>query len=62
MINRKIEALNKFKESYLNLLYEFDEEINDLDSIKLYPFEKSFDEYDVAIWVDESIKEIKRGG
>ena len=61
MENRDIiKALEYFRDAYLNLLgaWQDNDILNDLDSVKLYPFENSFDELDVCTWVEESIDEL----
>lgn len=57
-MNRKIEALKQFQTAYVKLVEEFDETINNLNAVSLYPFERSFDEYDVTGWTQASIEEL----
>lgn len=53
-----INALKAFNEAYNNLNKEWDNaEATDKLSA-CYPFESSFDEYDVNLWVDRAIEEL----
>lgn len=56
-----IKALEQFRKAYLDLLEEWSENyiLDDLESIELYPFHKSFDELDVCRWVEETLDEIE---
>ena len=56
-----INALNKLKEAYYEVLGAWITEIdlNELDSIKKYPFEKSFNELGLVEWIEETIEELK---
>ncbi|APH04932.1 hypothetical protein [Bacillus weihaiensis] len=60
-MNSTILALKNFERAYLELVRIFDKEINELKSINNYPFEKSFDEYDISKWINNSIQEIEHG-
>lgn len=59
-MEKTIKALENFKKAYLELIDEFDN-LNELDSIKFYPFQRSFDEYNKEIvkWINETIKELE---
>lgn len=54
-------ALNKLKEAYYEVLESWETEIdlNELESIKKYPFEKSFDELGLVEWIEETIEELE---
>lgn len=64
-VNEIIKRLDGFKRAYNHLLdgwcsaQYIDLDFNMLEAIESYPFEKSFDEYNVDDWVDEMIVEIK---
>lgn len=59
-MEKTIKTLENFKKAYLELIDEFEKaNLNELDSIRFYPFQRSFDEYDVQKWIDETIKELK---
>lgn len=56
-------ALFRFKDAYNDLLEEIQRidscDLNELDAISKYPFDKSFDELEVAEWVDATMKELQ---
>jgi hypothetical protein len=54
---KTINALKDFRKAYINLVENWNI-LNGTESIKLYPFEKSFDELEVINWIDETLKEI----
>lgn len=57
-----IQSLLKFKEAYYELLetwYENDI-LDQTESLKIYPFHISFDELNVAEWVDSTVEEIQK--
>lgn len=60
---RLIKAFNDFALAYTNLNVVTDEyaiNINELESIKYYPFTESFDELDgITKWCNESVSEIR---
>ena len=61
--NELINALQEFKNAYNNLLNQwFKNDLNETESIKLYPFNKSFDELEINEWIDSTITELKGGG
>ena len=59
-----IMGLKNFKKAYNDLLKtwclitDVDLDFNMLEAIKSYPFERSFDEYDVDKWIDEMVSEL----
>lgn len=58
----QINALKRFKEAYYGLSVMWghkDNNLNNTDAIKHYPFHKSFDELDVPGWVDVTINELR---
>jgi len=57
---KMIKALNKLKESYYEVLeaWETETDLNKTESIKKYPFEKSFDELGLVDWIEETIEEL----
>ena len=59
---RMINALNKLKEAYYEGLEAWETEIdlNETESIKKYPFEKSFDELGLVEWIEETIEELEQ--
>lgn len=62
MIDNKINVLINFRRAYLDLRDEFerDDLLNTMDSVNLYPFESSFDEYSVVEWIDNSVDELRK--
>jgi len=62
MIDNKINVLINFRRAYLDLLDEFEKDdlLNTMDSVNLYPFESSFDEYSVVEWIDNSVDELRK--
>lgn len=62
MIDNKINVLINFRRAYLDLLDEFEKDdlLNTMDSVNLYPFESSFDEYPVVEWIDNSVDELRK--
>lgn len=62
MIDNKINVLLNFRRAYLDLRDEFerDDLLNTMDSVNLYPFESSFDEYSVVEWIDNSVDELRK--
>lgn len=62
MIENKINVLLNFRRAYLDLRDEFerDDLLNTMDSVNLYPFESSFDEYSVVEWIDNSVDELRK--
>lgn len=61
MNNELINALQEFKNAYNNLLDQWlkNDVLNETESIKLYPFNKSFDELKINEWIDNTITELK---
>jgi hypothetical protein len=65
-IKEIIKSLDSFKRAYNHLLdgwclsENLDLDFNMLEAIKSYPFERSFDEYDVDKWIDEMVAELKK--
>lgn len=58
-LHKMIDALEGFKEAYNNVLEAWSEyDINETESIELYPFVTSFDEINVSEWVDSTMKEL----
>jgi hypothetical protein len=57
---KMINALNKLKESYYEVLeaWETETDLNELESIKEYPFEKPFDELGLIEWIEKTIEEL----
>lgn len=62
MIDNKINVLINFRRAYLDLRDEFEKDdlLNTMDSVNLYPFESSFDEYSVVEWIDNSVDELRK--
>ena len=62
MIENKINVLLNFRRAYLDLRDEFEKDdlLNTMDSVNLYPFESSFDEYSVVEWIDNSVDELRK--
>lgn len=60
MNNELINALQEFKNAYNNLLDQWlkNDVLNETESIKLYPFNKSFDELEINEWIDNTITEL----
>lgn len=64
-IKEVINKLDGFKRAYNGLLnawcltQSMDIDFNMLEAINSYPFEKSFDEYNVDDWVDEMVRELR---
>lgn len=57
-----VNALNKLKEVYYEVLNEWERtDLNETESIKKYPFEKSFDELGLVEWIEETIEELEGG-
>lgn len=57
----QINALKRFKTAYYALSVAWDRKdsnLNDVDAIRHYPFDKSFDELNVPGWVDAMINEL----
>ena len=61
-IQKQIQALQLFKEAYINLLINWDSgvDLNELESIEQYPFNSSFDEMAIDVWCDKSIQELEK--
>ena len=58
--DKMVEALENFRKAYLGLLLLPDlDDINNTEAIKLYPFNRSFDELGVVEWVDATVEELK---
>lgn len=59
-MEKTIKALENFKKAYLELIDEFDN-LNELDSIRFYPFQRSFDEYnkEIVVLINKTIKELR---
>lgn len=56
---KMVKALNKLKEAYYEVLNEWEKtDLNKTESIKKYPFEKSFDELGLVEWIEETIEEL----
>lgn len=56
-----IDALNRFKQSYLDITRLWDSSVN-LDVLtnnESYPFDKSFDELEVVDWVCEMTSQLQ---
>ena len=54
-----IEALKNLKRAYYEVLKAWEKtDLNKTESIKKYPFEKSFDELGLVEWIEETIKEL----
>jgi hypothetical protein len=57
-----VAALRQLKEAHENLnaawVEKSDTDLNDTESIRFYPFHRSFDELKVTTWCDETIKEL----
>lgn len=60
MNNELINALQEFKNAYNNLLDQWlkNDVLNETESIKLYPFNDSFDELEINEWIDSTITEL----
>lgn len=60
MNNELINALQEFKNAYNNLLNQWlkNDVLNETESIKLYPFNVSFDELKINEWIDSTITEL----
>ena len=60
MNNELINALQEFKNAYNNLLDQWlkNDVLNETESIKLYPFNNSFDELEINKWIDSTITEL----
>jgi hypothetical protein len=60
MNNELINALQEFKNAYNNLLDQWlkNDVLNETESIKLYPFNNSFDELEINEWIDNTITEL----
>ena len=60
MNNELINALQEFKNAYNNLLDQWlkNDVLNEAESIKLYPFNNSFDELEINEWIDRTITEL----
>ena len=57
-----INALKRFKQAYYGLLVAWrtsDVHLNDLKSVKDYPFMESLDEVGIPEWVDKTVEELK---
>lgn len=56
-----IKQLEEFQRAYNELLEEWNKNdiLNDLKSIELYPFNKSFEELNINEWIEKSIEELK---
>jgi hypothetical protein len=59
-----IKALEDLRDSHNNLINEWHSfdglDLNETESIKLYPFHMSFDDLNVTEWVEETLHEISR--
>ena len=57
---KMVKALNKLKESYYDVLeaWETETNLNELESIKEYPFEESFESIGLVEWIDKTIEEL----
>lgn len=57
---KMVKALNKLKESYYDVLeaWETETNLNELESIKEYPFEESFESIGLVEWIDKIIEEL----
>ena len=55
-----VKALNKLKESYYDVLeaWETETNLNELESIKEYPFAESFESIGLVEWIDKTIEEL----
>ena len=55
-----VKALIKLKESYYDVLeaWETETNLNELESIKEYPFEESFESIGLVEWIDKTIEEL----
>ena len=59
---KMVNALNKLKEAYYEVLNEWENtDLNETESIKKYPFEKSFDELGLVEWIEATIEELEGG-
>lgn len=60
-IQKQIQALQLFKEAYVNLLTNWSSgiDLNELESVEQYPFNNSFDEITIDTWCDKSIQELE---
>ena len=60
-IQKQIQALQLFKEAYVNLLINWNSgvDLNELESIEQYPLNNSFDEIAIDIWCDKSVQELE---
>lgn len=60
MNNELINALQEFKNAYNNLLDQWlkNDVLNETESIKLYPFNNSFDELEINEWIDRTITDL----
>lgn len=60
MNNELINALQEFRNAYNGLLEQWlkNDVLNETESIKLYPFDKSFDELEINEWIDNTIAEL----
>lgn len=56
-----IDALILFKQSYNKIteLWDMDVDLNELESVERYPFERSFDDICIPEWVNETVAELK---
>lgn len=57
-----IDALKRFRDAYHSLLDVWmsgDCDLNELNAISKYPFDKSFDELDIDSWIDVTLKELQ---
>lgn len=60
---KTINALEAFMTTAYELLNEWGYDLDETESLKIYPFEKSFDEVvaDIINWVNVTIKELQEG-
>ena len=59
---KMVNALNKLKEAYYEVLEAWEEvDLNELESIEKYPFERSFDQLELVEWIEATIEELEGG-
>ncbi len=60
---KMIKALENLKRAYYDVLEAWETEIdlNELESIEKYPFERSFDQLGLVEWIETTIEELEGG-
>lgn len=59
---KMVKALENLKRAYYEVLEAWeDTDLNQLESIEKYPFERSFDQLGLVEWIEATIEELERG-